>query len=48
MREEILLTFLEKEFFHLKVMYLKQKEKNKKKKNLKSTLLVLLLILNKN
>ena len=39
-REKILLTFLKKEFFRLKVMYLKQKKKNQKmnqKKNQKKT-----------
>ena len=40
MSEKILLTFLKKEFFRLKVMYLKQKKKNQKK-NLKCTLMIL-------
>ena len=31
MREKILLVFLKKELFHIKVMYLEQKKKNQKK-----------------
>ena len=36
MREKILLIFLKKEFFHIKVMYLKEKKKNKKKNQKKN------------
>ena len=35
MQEQILLVFLKKGFFHLKVMYLKQKKKNNRKKESK-------------
>ena len=51
MRDKIFLIILKKEFFYLKVMYLKQKKKNQKKnqkKNLKSTLAILSLLLKKN
>ena len=47
-RENIIVFFLKKEFFRLKVMYLKQKKQNQKKnweknqkKNLESTLIIL-------
>ena len=36
MREKILLIFLKKEFFRIKVMYLKEKKKNKKKNQKKN------------
>ena len=35
MQEQILLVFLKKGFFHLKVMYLKQKKKKNRKKESK-------------
>ena len=35
MQEQILLVFLKKRFFHLKVMYLKQKKKKNRKKESK-------------
>ena len=35
MREMILLIFLKKEFFHIKIMYLKQKKKKNRKNNQK-------------
>ena len=39
MREKILLIFLKKEFFRLKVMYLKQKKKKKQKKKTKEEII---------
>ena len=38
MQEKILLIFLKKELFHIKLMYLKQKKKKNKKTNFLNTL----------
>ena len=48
MREEILLVFLKKEFFRIKVMYLKQKKKNQKKNQKNSLLMMVLFLLKEN